>query len=430
MLETFSLDELCTLITDGAHYSPKFCEGGIPMYSVKDMTDQGFSSLNIKTISQKDYSKLKSAGCEPLDDDILIAKDGSVMKHVLKYRHEKNCVLLSSIAILRPNKDIIDPDYLVYSILNSYVKKNIIKNYVSGSGVPRIVLKDFKTIKLKILDLKLQKNVSIFLNRINKKIKINKEINQNLKNISKKLFKSWFVDFDLVNKNSKKKTNVLFPDSFENCEIGKIPKGWKVNELSKILSFKNGNAFKSKDWKDEGVPVVKIRNIKPSILDMKECSFISEDLAKENEEFLLSRGDILIGMTGYVGEVCLVPKLKKMPFFNQRVGKIIPMSKYLLPFIFSMMIQSNFKKKIEELSQGSAQQNVSSSDILKIKYIHPPENLIKSFSDLISSNLDKFLNNHEENLILINLKDILLPKLISGEIKFLEAEKLIDEASV
>ena len=63
MFKTFSLMELCTLITDGAHHSPKFFEGGVPMYSVKDMTDEGFNSLNVKTISIEDYSKLKNAGC-------------------------------------------------------------------------------------------------------------------------------------------------------------------------------------------------------------------------------------------------------------------------------------------------------------------------------------------------------------------------------
>ena len=77
----------------------------------------------------------------------------------------------------------------------------------------------------------------------------------------------------------------------------------------------------------------------------------------------------MIGMTGYVGETCLVPKLKRMPYQNQRVGKLIPNEEYLNAFLFTFLRQSKFKKKVEEISQGSAQQNVSGASILEIKFI-------------------------------------------------------------
>ena len=73
MIEVKTLDSICLKITDGAHHSPKDFQDGIPMFSVKDMTDYGFDKSSVKTISKEDYKKLKSSGCEPEDSDVLIA---------------------------------------------------------------------------------------------------------------------------------------------------------------------------------------------------------------------------------------------------------------------------------------------------------------------------------------------------------------------
>ena len=143
------LDKLCSKITDGSHYSPSESLSGKPMFSVKDMKNSGFDYSNPKRISVEDYEGLIKAGCQPQIDDILIAKDGSVMKHIFRVRKKPDYALLSSIAILRPDKTKIDPSFLVYSIKAPDVTDTILNNYVSGSGVPRIVLKDFKKIEIK-----------------------------------------------------------------------------------------------------------------------------------------------------------------------------------------------------------------------------------------------------------------------------------------
>ena len=280
------------------------------------------------------------------------------------------------------------------------------------------------------------KKINQVLGNISQKIELNQKMNENLEEIPKTLFKSWFIDFDPVKAKAEgrstglsKEISDLFPDSFENSELGEIPKGWSVESLSNVTSFKNGFAFKSKDWTESGNPVVKIGNVKPLILDIDGCSFISDEVEKY-DEYLLSKGDILIGMTGYVGETCLVPGLEKMPYQNQRVGKLIPVKDFFKEFLFSFTRQSEFKKKIEEIAQGSAQQNVSGKDILRIQFAFGNERILKMFSESTSDIFNKILLNFEENVTLVKLKDTLLPKLISGELKVPEAENLIDEVSV
>ena len=147
---TKSLDKLCDLITDGSHESPSEYLDGFYMPSVKDMTDSGFDFSNCKRISKADYERLVANGCKPEIGDVLIAKDGSMLKYVFPVKEDRNIVILSSIAILRPKKNMLSSSYLTYYFRQPRFVEQIIKSNQTGTGVPRIVLKNFKKIKLHI----------------------------------------------------------------------------------------------------------------------------------------------------------------------------------------------------------------------------------------------------------------------------------------
>jgi type I restriction enzyme, S subunit len=219
--EQRKLSELCTKITDGSHFSPKEVAEGFPMYSVKDMTQFGFSDTSVKRISEDDYHALVKADCVPRVNDVLIAKDGSVLKHVFSVNSEIKGALLSSIAILRPNLDYVDSDFLVYALQDPELRNEVLSNYVSGSGVPRIVLKDFKNIPIQAPPLETQKAISYLLKSLDRKIQANLAVSQSLENIAQAIFKSWFIDFDPVkakvaggsSMGIDDETASLFPDS-------------------------------------------------------------------------------------------------------------------------------------------------------------------------------------------------------------------------
>ena len=140
--EVSTLDDVCQLITDGSHSSPKSVLDGLPMASVKDMHDYGFSIDKCRKIGEDDYQKLVHNNCKPLKDDILIAKDGSYLKHIFVVEKDLDMVILSSIAILRPNGRM-RPHLLAMYLRDPSVNARM-KGYVSGVAVPRIVLKDFR----------------------------------------------------------------------------------------------------------------------------------------------------------------------------------------------------------------------------------------------------------------------------------------------
>lgn len=140
-----SLEDVCLKITDGSHYSPKDEPGApYPMYSVKDMETYGFNSSSCKHISYTEFERMKKNDCVPLVDDILVAKDGSYLKEIFICSEPTDEAVLSSIAIFRPDPNVILPDVLLFLLKQPSVRADVADNYVSGSALPRIVLKDFK----------------------------------------------------------------------------------------------------------------------------------------------------------------------------------------------------------------------------------------------------------------------------------------------
>lgn len=166
-----SLNEACIKITDGSHYSPQNNpDGNIPMLSVKDMGHNGFDYSNCKMINEQEFEIMKNNDCVPLKDDILVAKDGSYLKELFQCREEVKQAILSSIAIFRCNPRIIYPELLLEMLRLPDVRKNVGDNYVSGSALPRIVLKDFKKFKFIVAPIHIQNKIIDLFKSLSSKI--------------------------------------------------------------------------------------------------------------------------------------------------------------------------------------------------------------------------------------------------------------------
>lgn len=176
-----NINEICSLVTDGAHNSPKSVDQGAYMASVKDFTDYGLDFSSCRMISENDYEKLRSQGCVPEINDILVGKDGArYFEDIIIYKQAEKPALLSSIAILRADRNKVLPEFLYYTLKSPSVRKDVRENYGSGSAIPRIVLKDFKRMPISFPSIDEQKKiVSIFVS-IDEKIQNNNKINNNL----------------------------------------------------------------------------------------------------------------------------------------------------------------------------------------------------------------------------------------------------------
>lgn len=387
-----TLEDICLKITDGAHYSPKATDEGYPMYSVKDMKYNAFDNINSKLISEKDYQKLVKQGCRPEKNDVVIAKDGSYLKHVFVISDDIEAAILSSIAILKLNLDLVNPYYLSYFLKQKSVKEHMKNGYVSGSVLPRIILKDFKKYPISLPHLKIQNKVVEILKKIDSKIDNNQRIIANLEDLSQTLFKRWFVDFEFPDENGNpyKSSGGDMIDS----ELGEIPSGWKVDELGNYIKIKSGKRPKNKvDKKD-------IENVVPIIGASKIMGYTND--------YLYNEKIIIIGRVGTHGVI---------QRFSTRTW----------PSDNTFVIISDFESIIYQvlksidyisLNRGSTQPLLSQKDIKNTKVAMPTNETLLSTYQKENNHILKMMNQKNiENQKLTQLRDTLLPKLMSGEIE-------------
>ncbi|MFX0587506.1 restriction endonuclease subunit S [Glaesserella parasuis] len=446
------LSEVINIIGGGTpkRSEEKYWNGNIPWLSVADFNnDLRFVSSSAEYITELGLSqsstKLLKRG------DLIISARGTVG---CLAQLDKPMAFNQSCYGLNGKENIIDNGFLYY-----FLKNNIkeLKQKTHGAVFDTITRDTFDYIEIYYPNIERQKEIAEILEDYDKKIQLNTQINQTLEQIAQTIFKSWFIDFDPVHAKanalasgqtleqatqaamaviSGKNTQELhrlqtahleqyqqlweiaeaFPSGFD--EEG-VPRGWEQTTLSEVCSMKNGYAFKSSDWTEEGIPVIKIGSVKPMIVEVDGNGFVDEEHSVLHSEFLLTEGDIVVGLTGYVGEVGRIPQ-GRTAMLNQRVAKFIPNKlneqQDYYSFVYCLVRDKSFKAFAETNAKGSAQANISTKELLNYSIILASPEIQMKFESLIKPLLDKILVNSGNNEYLSKVRDLLLPNLLSGEI--------------
>ena len=339
-------------------------------------------------------------------DDILTSNIRPYFKKIWIANKEGGCS--NDVLVLRA-KNNCHPKFLYYVL-----SENRFFDYSTASAKGTKMPRGDKSaiMEYKVPDYCVPEQIQIadILSSLDDKIAFNKRINDNLEQQAQALYKSWFVDFEPFK-----------GEKFVDSELGKIPEGWRVGKIGNYCKVRSGYAFKSSWWTDKGCKVIKIKNItEESKLDLNNCSHVLKSNTIKASDFMVSAGDVLIAMTGAtIGKFCIVPYLQNNTYVNQRVGKFFlgndPIKK--LPFLYNTLKQGKVLSEIISKGQGSAQPNISGLDIENISIIQPTNELIQSFNALLIPLYLLMLKNEQENIVLANKRDSLLPKLMSGELK-------------
>ena len=313
------------------------------------------------------------------------------------------------------NQQILDNNFMFYMM--NY-KKNEIENIAGGSTFKEVSGKTVKEFKIPIPPLDEQKAIAKVLSNLDEKIERNNKINKKLEEMAQAIFKQWFIDFEFPNEdgNPYKSSGGEMVES----ELGMIPKRWEIGSIGDYAKVKSGFAFKSAWWEERGIPVIKIKDISNNTINFNDISYVSEDKVDSAKDFIVNGGDLLIAMTGAtIGKFAIVPPRKSNVLVNQRVGKFFlgenPLKK--LGFIYCVLCRDEVYSQIVSRGDGSAQPNISPSNIESIKIILPSKDMIEKFNASVSCMFEKIIRNVEECNKLIALRDTLLPKLMSGEIR-------------
>ncbi|WP_435949200.1 restriction endonuclease subunit S [Psychrobacter sp. DM8] len=442
--EKTTLDEVCIKITDGAHKSPKSVDSGKPMASVKDLEFYGLNLETARHISEEDYDDLVKQGCKPELGDVLIAKDGnSALDTVCTFEKDAEVVLLSSVAILRPNPEKINSRFLKYYFLSSRTIEYLKRNFISGAAIPRVVLRDFKKAEISLPFIPEQKTIAHVLGTLDDKIELNRQMNETLEAMAQALFKSWFVDFDPVIDNAlaagnaipdefiersdqrkgiKKKGNSdinhLFPNEFEFTEeMGWIPKGWSVRsikDIGRVVTGKTPSKKIDNAYNEDGTPFITPTDIDDLPFIINTNRYLSENGVNAVKNSRISAGSICVTCIGsQMGKTTISPSASVT---NQQINSITNCNEFWRNYLFF-----NLRRRREEIfhlgSSGSTMPILNKSNFEALPILCPNEKLLISLDSHFQSTIDIILENTKQNQTLAKLRDTLLPKLMSGELR-------------
>ena len=386
-----TINDVCVLVTDGSHSSPKSVNDGKYMVSVKDFTDYGFDFASCRMISNDDYETLKRNGCVPQMDDILIGKDGArFFEDIIIYRQREKPALLSSIAILRCDKSKILPDFLYYVLRTPSFRQDVKDNYGSGSAIPRIILKDFKRMMVSYPSLEKQQSIISVLTAIDSKIQANTEINDNLEQQAQSYFQELFVD----NASPEWTTGT-------------------ISNLGTVVGGSTPSKAKPEYYTESGIAW-----ITPKDLSINKSKFVSHgenDITelglKNSSAVIMPEGTVLFSSRAPIGYIAIAAGEVTT---NQGFKSVVPKPEIGTPFVYFFL--KNTLPVIEGMASGSTFKEVSGSTMKNVPAVIPDAETLAKFSDFCAPIFAQQRILEEQNQSLATLRDNLLPKLMSGEI--------------
>jgi len=321
---------------------------------------------------------------------------------------------------------------------------------ITGSAQPQITISNISNKEFLLPPLPEQKAIAHILGTLDDKIELNRRMNETLEEMAKAIFKSWFVDFDPVIDNALKAGNPipdalaekaarrraistpklsteivrLFPDSFEDSPLGPIPKGWKVGKIKDIAVLQRQN-IKPFEYPEKVFLHYSIPSFDEGKVPKKEKG---KDI--KSNKYLVPYDAVLISkLNPRIPRVWLpCPEEDVYAICSTEFFVLVPI-KVSKEYLYCLLSSENFLNVFATLATGtsSSHQRVKPGSLLQIEVIIPHESCVRLFTDQIFYIFEKIKKNGEEIQILSNLRDTLLPKLISGQIRIKDAEKFVGE---
>lgn len=324
-------------------------------------------------------------------EDVLVSNIRPYFKKIWRAKYDGGCS--NDVLVFQGNSNI-DGDFLYYVLANDdFFDYSMATS--KGTKMPRGDKTSIMQYEVPVFDVYTQRKMASVLRCLDEKIELNSAINNNLLEQALTMYATQFATLD------------------RNGCIGDY------------CSVKSGFAFKSSWWTTAGVKVIKIGSINQDNLNLLECSYVDTDKIDKAKDFKVNAGDLLIAMTGAtIGKFAMVPYSSELLLVNQRVGKFFlgnkPVEK--MPFIYCTLKQPEVYGEVVNRGQGSAQPNISASDIMSIPCVIPSQDAINDFNGTAQPLFDLIISNQRENQQLSEVRDTLLPKLMSGELDVSDIE--------
>ena len=335
------------------------------MLSVKDMRDTDFDFSDCKHIGSEAYQKLVSTGCRPQIGDVVVAKDGSFLKSAFPITQDRDIVLLSSIAILRPNINQVLPAYLSYYLKSPTVFKTVSLNYITGTALKRIILAGIRKLPIELPSLEEQQKRVDLLDSAYQIIKI-----RQLQLLAlDTLIKARFVE--------------MFGDPKLN------PHGYPVHQLSDYIQFLTSG---SRGWAqycvDDGAEwFITIKNVKDCHISTIDMQAINAPDNAEAKRTRVQEGDLLISITADLGRTGVITQeiAEHGAYINQHLTCIRINREVLEPLYVAYFMESAAgKEQFVSKNQSAVKAGLNFNSINTLRLLVPPIEIQRQFLRFVS----------------------------------------------
>jgi len=382
---------------------------GVPSIGAEHLDDNGgFNFSKIKYVPERYYKNSSRGKVKP--NDVLCVKDGATIGKVSRITKNfpfPEAMVNEHVFIVRSKQDLLDQVFLFYK-LRTREGRETIKNSVGGSAQGGLK-KDFLNYwEIDLPPLLEQKRIASILSTFDEKIELNNKINQTLEQMAQAIFKEWFVDFKFPGHEKVK---------FVDSELGKIPEGWKIGYL--------GDGFYSEIIK------YKVKNFDGEKIYLATADVVKNDIISNKTKITYENRPIRANAEPVLNSIWfakMINTYKVLFFFDANKEDIdkyilstgfmgIKALKNLQYYLYLFINSERFHKLKDTLVQGAVQEAITNANIKEIKIIIPPQNIILLFNEKVKPLISKIYRNKKENQKLAALRDLLLPKLMSGEIR-------------
>ncbi len=419
-----SIEKLPIKIGDGNYSSkyPKadeFVKTGIPFISASDLKYGRIISDNFRFICEEQHKVLLKGHLKFGDILIVTRGNGTGAVGWVESQYE-NCNINAQLALLRTDEKTIHNKFLYY-LLSSYEYQELLRSFSSGSAQPQLPLKSLIKLKLSFPPYLYQVKIAEILSCLDNQIILLRETNTTLESIAQALFKSWFIDFDPVQAKAEGRepegmdagTAALFPDGFEESELGAIPSGWRVGKLSDLANL-NPESWSRKNHPDK-ILYIDLANAKENIIN--EIAEYRIDNAPSRAKRVLRDGDTIVG-TVRPGNRSFALIKNASPNLTGSTGFAVlrPSVVENTEFLYLATTTDLNIEYLTHIADGGAYPAVRPEVVINLKTIIPSLKIIKTYHSIVKPVLSRVSENQQQIQSLTNIRDTLLPKLISGQL--------------
>lgn len=429
-----TLDDVADEVTVGyvGSMTKEYTETGIPWLRNKNVDPFNIDWDDMKYISEEFHTRLRKSSLSP--GDVVIVRTGKPGAAALipDDLPVANC---SDLVIVRCGEEL-DKRFCVY-YLNSAAKHHI-HSHLVGAVQQHFNVGAAKKLKLHLPPLPEQRAIASILGALDDKIELNRRMNATLESLARAIFKSWFVDFDPVHVNAGKinagqtptnsaiptthapKVLDLFPSTFQNSELGPIPEGWEVKRLEELTTEIGSGATPrggAKVYVEEGVALVRSQNVFDYELVWDGLARITDEAAKKLEKLSLQENDILFNITGAsILRTCIVDPRVLPARVNQHVARIRAANGISPNYLHEYLVRKEMKDEMIGLNAGATREAVTKGHLQNLRIIAPPPDILRAFDDTTRPLYQNKQKANAESSVLARLRDVLLPRLLSGEL--------------